>query len=172
MKRVNYEFKARLRDEGAIRAALKRLHARYLGRDHQIDTYFKVARGRLKVREGKIENALIFYNRTNASRARRAIVEMMLLPRRNSVKEVLRRALGTRVVVDKRREIYFVGNVKIHLDRVRGLGKFVEVEAISRAGNLAQARQQATKFQKLFRIPTTDIVGRSYSDLVLRKLRR
>jgi adenylate cyclase class 2 len=169
MKRVNFEFKARLRNEVSIRQALKRLRARYVGRDHQIDTYFHVPHGRLKVREGKIENALIFYHRSNSPRARRAAIEMMLLPRRNSVKEVLARALGTGSVVDKRREIYFVGNVKIHLDRVRGLGKFVEVEAISRSGNLHQARRQALKFQKLFGIPRADIVGKSYSDLKERK---
>lgn len=172
MKRVNFEFKARLRDEGPARRALNRLRARYHGEDHQIDTYFKVARGRLKVREGKIENALIFYSRANASRARRSTVEMTILPRRNSVKKVLSRVLETLAVVDKRREIYFVGSVKIHLDRVRGLGRFVEVEAISRSGGITQARRLASKFRKLFRIPTADIVGKSYSDLVVQKLRR
>ena len=165
MKRVNFEFKARLKDEPAVRAALKRLRARYVGRDHQIDTYFKVAQGRLKLREGKIENALIFYNRSNAARARRARVEMALLPRRNGMKAVLTKAFDVRVVVDKCREIYFVGNVKIHLDRVRGLGKFVEVEALARDGNLAQARRRALKFQKLLAIKHSDIVGKSYADL-------
>ncbi|MGA2630039.1 MAG: class IV adenylate cyclase [Terriglobia bacterium] len=165
MKRLNFEFKARLRDEAAVRAALKRLRARYVGRDHQVDTYFKVAQGRLKLREGKIENALIFYNRSNAARARRAKIEMALLARRNGMKAVLTKAFGVRVVVDKHREIYFVGNVKIHLDRVRGLGKYVEVEALARDGNLAQARRQALKFQKLFAIKHSDIVGKSYADL-------
>ena len=165
MKRVNFEFKARLKDETVLRAALKRLHARYVGQDHQIDTYFKASHGRLKLREGKIENALIFYNRSDAARARRAKVDMALLARRNGVKAVLMKAFDVRVVVDKHREIYFVGNVKIHLDRVRGLGKFVEVEALARDGNLAQARRQALKFQKLFAIKHSDIVGESYADL-------
>lgn len=172
MKIVNFEFKARLRNEALVRSVLKRLRARYVGEDHQTDTYFKVAHGRLKVREGNIENALIFYQRANASRARRSTVEMMPLAPRNSVKKVLSRALGILAVVDKRREIYFVENVKIHLDRVRGLGKFVEVEAISRAGGIKQARRMALEFRKLFRIPTTDILAESYSDLVMQKLRR
>jgi len=165
MKRVNFEFKAKLRNESIIREVLKRLRARRVGIDHQIDTYFRVPQGRLKVREGKIENALIFYARSNSARARRAKIEMTLLPRRNHLKAVLAKALGTRGVVDKRREIYFVGNVKIHLDRVRGLGRFVEVEAISRAGNLAEARKQALRFLKLFGIKPAEIVGLSYSDM-------
>jgi predicted adenylyl cyclase CyaB len=94
---------------------------------------------------------------------------MMLLPRRNSVRAILARALGVMAVVDKRREIYFVGNVKIHLDRVRGLGTFLEVEAMTRTGDLRKVRAQAAKFQKLFAVSPADIVPLSYSDLVLEK---
>jgi predicted adenylyl cyclase CyaB len=169
MKLLNFEFKARLRDEKRVRAVLKRLHARLVGTDRQADTYFRVPSGRLKVREGRIENALIYYRRSNTPRARRAEVEIMLLPRRNSVRRILTCALGLLASVDKRREIYFVRNVKIHLDRVRRLGKFLEVEAISRTGDLKKVRAQAHYFQKLFGILSSDIVGKSYADLILAK---
>ncbi len=169
MKRLNFEFKARLNNEQQVRAALERLDARFIGTDHQIDTYFRVPTGRLKVREGRLENALIFYQRSNLRRARQASVEMMLLPRRNSLRAILARSLGTLAVVDKRREIYFVKNVKIHLDRVRRLGKFLEVEAISRAGDVKKIRSQARQFQKVFGISAKDIVAESYSDLILAK---
>ena len=75
-------------------------------------------------------------------------------------------------MVDKRREIYFVGNVKIHLDRVRGLGTFLEVEAMTRTGDIKKVRAQAVKFQKRFNITARDIVPQSYSDLVLEKSRK
>jgi adenylate cyclase, class 2 len=172
MKRVNFEFKARLKDESRVRSALKQLRARYVGTDHQLDTYYRVPTGRLKVREGKIENALIFYQRSNTARPRRSSIELMLLPRRNSLRAILSEALEPHVVVDKRREIFFVGNVKVHLDRVRGLGKFVEVEAITRTGRLHRARSQARRIQKLFGIASGDIVARSYSDLIFQKSRR
>ncbi len=170
MKHVNFEFKARLKDEKHIRTTLKNLRARFLGTDRQVDTYFQVQHGRLKVREGRLENALIFYQRADASRARRATIDLMLLPRRNSVRAILANALPVLAAVDKRREIYFVGNVKIHLDRVRSLGRFIEVEAITRRGDLKKIRSQARKFQKLFRIAAGDIVPQSYSDLILKKL--
>jgi adenylate cyclase class 2 len=172
MKRVNFEFKARMRDERRVRRALKQLRARYVGLDHQVDTYFNAPTGRLKVREGKIENALIYYRRTNSARARRSSVDLMLLPRRSSLRAILSRVLTPRAVVDKKREIYFVGNVKIHLDRVRGLGKFLEVEAITRTGRLDRARRQALRFQKLFGVVRKDIVPQSYSDLVSSKSAR
>lgn len=168
MKRLNFEFKARLSDEQHVRAVLKNLRARFVGTDHQVDTYFRVPEGRLKIREGRIENALIFYRRDDKPRARRAAIDMMLLPRRNSVRAILSNALGVLAAVEKRREIFFVGNVKIHLDRVRGLGKFLEVEAISRTGDSKKIHAQARRFQKLFRIPTADIIPHSYSDLILR----
>jgi len=171
MKLLNFEFKARLKDEPRVREALKKLSARFVGADYQIDTYFRVPSGRLKVREGRIENALIFYRRSNIRRARQAAVDMMLLPRRNPLRAILARALGTLAVVDKRREIYFVKNVKIHLDRVRQLGKFIEVEAISRTGDARKIRSQARQFQKLFGITAKDIVAESYSDLILRRSR-
>jgi predicted adenylyl cyclase CyaB len=169
MKRLNFEFKAHLRKESQVRSTLKRLRARFLGTDHQIDTYFRVPSGRLKLREGRIENALIFYQRTNTARARRSTIDIALLPRRNSLRAILSHSLGVLAVVDKRREIYFVGNVKIHLDRVRGLGKFMEVEAITKSGNLRKVRAQARKFQKLFAILSADIVPLSYSDMILQK---
>jgi predicted adenylyl cyclase CyaB len=169
MKHLNFEFKARLNNEQQVRAALKRLDARFIGTDHQIDTYFRVPAGRLKVREGRLENALIFYQRSNARRARQAAVEMMLLRRRNSLRAILARSLGTLAVVDKRREIYFVKNVKIHLDRVHRLGKFLEVEAISHVGDVKKIRSQARQFQELFGITAKDIVAESYSDLILAK---
>ena len=169
MRIVNYEFKARINDEQRVRDALKTLNARSIGTDHQVDTYFHVPAGRLKVREGRIENALIFYRRSDSRRARQSAVEMMLLPRRNSLRVILARALPTLAVVDKRREIYFVKNVKIHLDRVRQLGKFLEVEAISRTGDVKKIRSQARHFQQLFGVTAKDIVAESYSDLILAK---
>jgi adenylate cyclase, class 2 len=169
MKLTNFEFKARLNNQSQARAILKQLGARLVGTDHQVDTYFRVPSGRLKVREGRIENALIFYKRTNARRARRSTINMMPLPRRNCVKAILSEALGVLAVVDKRRQIYFAGNVKIHLDRVRDLGNFVEVEAITRSGDLRKVRAQARKFQKLLAIVPADIVPLSYSDMILER---
>lgn len=169
MKLLNFEFKAHLHDPDHVRTVLKRKRARFLGTDHQVDTYFSIPTGRLKIREGRIENSLIFYQRTNSARARRSNVEIMLLPRRNSVRAILSRALGVLAVVDKRRDIYFMGNVKIHLDRVRGLGTFVEVEAMTHSGDIRKVRAQAAEYQKLFAISPRDIVPQSYSDMIISK---
>jgi len=177
---TTFEFKARLKDDLRVRAALKKLRARFVGTDHQIDTYFRVANGRLKLREGRIENALIFYHRTNRQHARESKVQIAELPSGSGVRRLLEAALGVLAVVEKRREIYFVGNVKIHLDRVPGLGEFVEVEAIKKskpAGaepkiRRSTIRRQARDFQRLFGVTDSEIVPLSYSDLVPKKSTR
>ena len=140
---TNFEFKARLKDDLRVRAALKKLRTRFVGTDHQIDTYFRVTNGRLKLREGRIENALIFYHRTNRQHARESKVQIAELPSGSGVRRLLEAALGVLAVVEKRREIYLVGNVKIHLDRVPGLGEFVEVEAIKKSKPAGQSRKFA-----------------------------
>ncbi|MEE6186699.1 CYTH domain-containing protein [Niabella digestorum] len=59
----NYEFKARIEGIEQYEQQLLKLSPRFVGEDHQIDTYFNAPQGRLKLREGNIENALIHYDR-------------------------------------------------------------------------------------------------------------
>ena len=65
MAHINIEIKAKSNNQDIIREILKSRNADFKGIDHQIDTYFKVNNGRLKLREGKIENHLIHYQREN-----------------------------------------------------------------------------------------------------------
>ena len=170
MQGINIEFKARMRDEKRVRAALETLHPRAAGTDHQIDTYFQIPSGRLKLRQGNIENALIFYQRQNTARVRPSRVLLCQFTdtgQTRALKEVLAAALGVIAVVDKVREIYYVNNVKIHLDRVRGLGKVLEVEAFVKKGGLLRGRKQAKDMKELFGVLPEEILAQSYSDLVL-----
>lgn len=63
MMHLNIEIKAKSNNQDAIREILKSKNADVKGIDHQIDTYFNVNFGRLKLREGNIENHLIHYQR-------------------------------------------------------------------------------------------------------------
>src|SRR3954453_19263911 len=143
MEHVIIEFKARCGDHERIRAILKQKNARFVGHDHQIDSYFHVPQGRLKLREGDIENALVFYDRPNQTGPKQSDVTLSKVPVGSDVKAVLNKELGLMTIGGacnstpfycfKRREIYFVDNVKVHLDRFEGFWEFVEVEAIGGA---------------------------------------
>ena len=127
---TNVEIKARCENHEVIREILRKEGADVRGTDHQIDTYFKVPNGRLKLREGNIENHLIFYDRKETKGLKESSILLYDSTPGSSLKEILVRSLGILAVVDKKREISFIDNVKFHLDQVEGLGQFVEIEAI------------------------------------------
>ncbi|MHA2094140.1 MAG: class IV adenylate cyclase, partial [Candidatus Hodarchaeales archaeon] len=137
MVHLNIEFKAKCENPDAIRKILLSQDPVFKGKDHQIDTYFIVESGRLKLREGNIENALIHYERPNVANAKQSTVLLHHPDSGNttSLKEILIKTLGVLTIVDKEREIYFIDNVKFHIDNVRTLGHFVEVEAIDSDGS-------------------------------------
>lgn len=163
MKKLNVEFKARVPSVEPHRALLLTLAPRAVGADHQRDTYFEVPNGRLKLREGSIENSLIFYERSDSPGVRESRVELAVLAPGSDVGAVLSRALTVVVCVQKVREIYFVGETKIHLDRVEGLGEFLEVEAPD--------ANEAGRFREFFGILDSQIEGLSYADLVRKAMR-
>lgn len=165
---LNVEIKAHCSDPDRIRAILREQGAEEIGLDHQVDTYFQVNHGRLKLREGNIENSLIQYYRPDQAGPKKSEVTLYQSEPGSSLKEALTRALGVRVVVDKKREIYFIDNVKFHLDTVEGLGHFVEIEAIDLDGTLGvdYLQEQCEHYLELFGIPSGDLLEQSYSDMV------
>lgn len=168
---INIEIKAKCSNQDYIRKILKTRKANFKGTDHQIDTYFQVNFGRLKLREGKIENHLIHYQRGDKEGPKQSDVTLFKSDPKSSLKEILTKALGILVVVDKQREIYFIENVKFHIDTVKNLGTFIEIEAIDKEGAIGKQKllKQCQFFLNLFNISQKDLVSVSYSDLLLKK---
>lgn len=170
MNVLNVEIKARCDNHEPIRTILKKHHARFRGEDHQVDTYFDVDEGRLKLREGRIENNLIYYQRPNSKNPKTSDIQLVPIDSPAELKKLLAASLGVKTVVDKRREIYFINNVKFHLDTVETMGTFVEIEAIGEhQKQKVQLREQCHHFMKLFHIKEQDLVSHSYSDMALMK---
>ena len=170
MSHLNIEIKAKSLELDRIRDLLKSKNADFKGIDHQVDTYFKVNSGRLKLREGNIENHLIYYEREDKSGPKKSLVVLYKYNPDQSLKEILTRSLGVLAVVNKHREIYFIDNVKFHLDNVKGLGYFVEIEAIDEDGSIGSEKlhEQCKYYLRLLNISKEDLLENSYSDLVLR----
>lgn len=165
------EIKARCPDIDRVRQLLIANDAVLKGTDHQIDTYFRVIDGRLKCREGNIESGLIFYNRKDQLGPKLSDVEMFRSSNLAELKQILIRSIGVKVIVDKKREIYFIKNVKIHLDDVRGLGTFVEIEAIDETGLIQtkELERQCWQTIRLLNIENMERLECSYSDMLLKK---
>lgn len=169
MAHLNVEIKARTDRAEEIKAILEEQHAKFVGIDHQVDTYFKVPKGRLKLRQGNIEKTLIHYQRPNESGPKQSQVSLHHPQADESLKDVLMNALDVLVVVDKQRAIYFIDNVKFHVDRVQGLGEFVEIEAIDIDGTIGldHLHDQCEHYIKLLGINSRDLIHQSYSDLLM-----
>ena len=169
MTHINIEIKARCSDQEALRAILKSKNANFRGVDNQIDTYFNVNSGRLKLREGNIENCLIWYERENKKGPKQSNIVLYKSTPHSFLKEILTKASGILAIVDKQREIYFISNVKFHLDSVKDLGTFVEIEAIDADGTLGlpKIREQCDHYLHLFGIREEDLLNCSYSDMIL-----
>ncbi len=169
MKGFNVEIKARCAEPGRIRKILREQGAVFQGVDRQVDTYFRVKTGRMKIRQGTIENCLVHYEREDTKGPKGSKIRLFPLDARTAaaLKPVLAAALGVKAVVDKRREIYFIDNVKFHIDRVKGLGDFMEFEAMDEGGKIGKSRltDQGRFYLKLFGIAVRDLVARSYSDM-------
>lgn len=172
MAHINIEIKAQTHRQAAIRQFLLEAGAVYTGLDQQTDTYFNTLHGRLKLREGTIENNLIFYDRNNQAGPKQSHFELVPIPDAPKLKSVLTTAYGIKVIVAKKREIYYIENVKFHLDQVDGLGEFVEIEAgnILAPLTVAELQLQCETYMNAFGIQKEDLIAVSYSDMLLEKL--
>lgn len=164
----NIEIKARYKDLEKGRRIARRLGARHLGRDHQVDTYFKTAAGRLKLRESSLSGGqLIPYLRSDRTGPKKS--DYVLLPAGDPArtKRLLGALLGVDTVVEKRRDIYLVGNVRVHLDEVVGLGTFFELEAVYSDESRAAAhdeRRKVLELLRVFEVAPGDLLQGSYRE--------
>lgn len=167
---INIEIKAHCRDLNKVRDILISENAESKGTDHQTDTYFNSNKGRLKLREGNIENNLIHYERENTEGSKESKFTLYKTEQNSNLKAILKIALGNKCVVEKDREIYFIDNVKFHLDTVKGLGTFLEIEASNKDNNLTKDKlqEQCNLYIKLLQINAKDFISDSYSDMIQR----
>jgi len=172
MSFLNIEIKARCNNPKSIRNYLINHKAELKGTDEQTDTYFNVPNGRLKLREGNIENNLIFYQRNNQAGPKSSHFNLVKVEDAKGLKEVLAKSMGVKVIVKKRREIFYINNVKFHIDEVPGLGSFVEIEAGNILAGLSaiQLKEQCDYYMKGLGIADNDLVEISYSDMLLAKM--
>jgi predicted adenylyl cyclase CyaB len=169
MAHINIEIKARTNKPDEIRQYLLDSSADYKGLDVQTDTYFNVPEGRLKLRQGNIENSLIFYHRANGSGPKQSDFDLIQVDNGLELKSILEKAIGVKVTVTKHREIYYINNVKFHIDILDNIGHFVEIEATNKGFDMStkMLHEQCNFYIAAFGIQEHDLVPISYSDMLL-----
>lgn len=166
--RRNVEIKARCADLATARAIARALCGGEGVVEQQCDTYFHVPHGRLKLREIEGQPAvLIAYARPDASGARTSHYHLVPVSDPAGLLAALAGTLGIRGAVRKRREIFLWQNVRIHLDRVDGLGDFIEFEAVLRPEDAEEpARARLEELRERFQLDRGQLLAPSYADLL------
>lgn len=164
----NVELKARDRDRVRSLATCDDIGAESQGLLSQRDTYFQVFHGRLKLREEEgARPHLIAYERLDRVDERESRYRIIEVDEPGELKAALRGALGVKAVVIKERQLFLWEGVRVHLDRVDGLGDFIEFEAVADAGSdLSHEEAQVVALRRAFEIDEADLVAGSYCDMV------
>jgi len=162
------EIKARCPDPERTAELIRKTGAEFKGRHSQVDTFYRVPRGRLKLRRSESGECLIGYLRPDLSGPKHCLVNLYPCSDSELLDRVLSDALGVRITVKKQRQIYLLENVKFHLDRVEGLGSFVEIEVLGRRGvdSVETLRADCEKYLGLLCIRPEDLVEAAYADLL------
>jgi predicted adenylyl cyclase CyaB len=165
----NIELKARDPDPaGSLQASLD-LGAEDRGWLQQLDTYFKVAQGRLKLREQDTAAELIYYERSDEAIERESNYRIVPIHDADGLKDALTAALGILVAVEKSRRLLLWRNVRIHLDEVPGLGSFIELEAVVEPdSDLSGEYRHVAELREALDITDDRIMAAGYSDELLR----
>jgi len=165
----NVEIKARLADPAATQRLVEGAAGGPRATLAQTDTFFRVGRGRLKLREpAGAEAELIYYERPDQAGPKESRFERVAVPDGPALRALLATALGVCGQVIKRRLVYRVGRTRVHLDQVSGLGDFLELEVEMEPDEPAEAgAAEAERLMRRFGIGEEALVPQAYVDLLM-----
>ncbi len=173
----NIEIKASCSNLIKAKQVAESLKAHFIGKDHQVDTYFHTKKGRLKLRESSLSGCMLIpYLRGNICEPKKSEYTLFHSEQPVLAKKLLSETLGIETIVEKTRDIYIYENVRIHLDDVKGHGSFIEFEAVYQESpdknnddTQAQEQEKIKKLIEIFAIRKEDLIEGSYREKELKK---
>ncbi len=167
---INLELKIRLDNPAPVTERIKAINADYKGELKQVDVYYTYKKGLLKLRIENGGQTLIKYDRNEKPGSRWSDYQLISLED-NDAREYLDDILETETVVEKRRLLYFFDNTRIHLDTVKGLGSFLELETLVINGK-DDAEKRFNYIVEALKLNTEYEIRKSYRDLILERDRK
>lgn len=163
----NVEIKARVGNQRHVRAYMRAKGSEHEVQ-HQRDVFFYSAQGRLKLRcfrDGT--GVLVAYERADQIGPKLSDYTLAPVEDAGRLEEALTRSLEVRGIVEKKREIAIVGQTRIHLDTVNGLGTFLELEVVLKPRQSPkQGLVIAKKLMKDLRVEEVDLLDGAYMDML------
>ena len=164
----NVEIKARIDSVEALAPIVARLTTQGPVPIDQDDTFFRCKTGRLKLRAfSSTEGELIYYRRPDDAGPKTSFYLRSPTSAPDALRESLTFAYGEAGRVIKRRTLYRVGRTRVHLDRVEGLGEFVEIEVVLRDDESPEEGvAEAQRLMEALAIAPDRLIDRAYVDLL------
>jgi adenylate cyclase class IV len=129
--------------------------------------FFAVPQGYLKLRSAEgAGGELIAYSRDGGAGPRTSRYQFVPVPDPTSLEEVLALALPVLGTVEKTRELLRWRHTRIHLDRVNGLGSFLELETVTGEIDLDEARREADEAISTLGLDRAAFLDRPYLELL------
>jgi len=164
---TNIEIKARYKNAERAEENLHAIGAGPAGTFHQRDTYFNTSKGRLKLRElGPDDGHLIYYEREDLAGPKRSDYDIAKTEDPAAMRNMLSGIMGIWVEVEKTRQVWLWENVRIHLDDVKGLGQFVELEAVTEEQGIEESHRRVETLMRALEITSDQLVEGSYGDML------
>ena len=134
----------------------------------QIDTFYNVSSGRLKLREFANGSAeLIAYDRSDQSGPKLSSYVRHLCTDSRTLHDALTRSIGIRGVVKKSRQVIHIGQSRVHIDEVDGLGSFLELEVVLRDDQSPKDGENvASELMEIFGVLPESLIDGAYIDLL------
>ena len=164
----NVEIKARLNDAATVARRARELATEPETIIRQKDTFFACPSGRLKLREfGDGTGELIYYDRPDQAGPKVSDYALAPTARPQALLRVLCAAYPVLGVVEKSRTLLLRGRTRIHLDEVKGLGSFLELEVVLRPEEpVADGEAEARRLMADLGVAANDLVETAYIDLI------
>ena len=164
----NIEIKARIESVTALAPRAAALADQAPVEIAQDDTFFRCQAGRLKLRAfSATQGELIFYRRADQQGPKESFYIRSPTASPDSLREALSLAYGQAGRVVKQRTLFLVGRTRVHLDRVEGLGHFLELEVVLEADELAQVGiREAHRLMAELGVEPSQLIEGAYVDLL------
>ena len=163
---LNLELKIKTISHEEIIEKINLNSGEYIDTLLQKDTYYKIKKGLLKLREQKGEFQLVKYIRNEKEGERWSDYSLLFLSGQN-VYKYLSDLFEVETIVEKERKLYIYKNTRIHLDEVNNLGKFLELETVVKEITKEEAMVEFDKVVNFLDLDATQQIKSSYRDLIL-----
>lgn len=162
---VNLELKVKVASHLKLKKLLSKIRAVRGGTLNQKDIYYKTNGGLLKLRVENGNESLIYYEREEKKSNRWSNYNYITF-KDNGSRKFFDKIFKREIIVQKKRVLFYYDNTRVHLDTVKSLGKFLELETLVVNGK-ADAKKRFDKIVKLLELDDSEGIRKSYMDLLI-----